>query len=111
MARKRRRTRDSKHELLRLDPTLLAENLCLYESTLYSKIRIQECLEWIRTRSGDPVANLLAFCGTYDRLASWVKYSVLWASNLNQRADLVDFWIKVAEVGGRFLAASSRGPY
>lgn len=96
--RKRRRTRDSKHELLRMDPTVLAENLCLYESTLYSKVRSQECLEWINTRTGDSVANLLAFCSAHDRLASWVKHSILWTSSLGRRADLIDFWIKVAEV-------------
>lgn len=95
---KRRRTKDSKHELLRMDPTILAENLCLYESALYSKFRPQECLEWINARAGDSVVNLLAFCNTHDRLATWVKHSILWTSSLARRADIVDFWIKVAEV-------------
>ena len=100
--KRRKNTRDSKHELLRLDPSVLAENLCLYESGLFSKIRRQECLERINARTGDSVANLSAFCSTHDRLASWVKHSVLWTPNLGRRADLVDFWIKVAEVRAQF---------
>ncbi|KIP11737.1 hypothetical protein PHLGIDRAFT_99181 [Phlebiopsis gigantea 11061_1 CR5-6] len=95
--KRRKNTRDSKRELLRLDPSVLAENLCIYESGLYSKIRRQECLERISARTGDSAANLSAFCSTHDRLASWVKHSILWNDNLGRRADLVDFWIKVAE--------------
>ena len=81
-----------------MDPTTVAEHLSLYEHALYCKIRPQECLEWIKTRAGEPVANLLTFCSLHDKLAAWVKQSVLWTENLGHRADLLDFWIKVAEV-------------
>ena len=96
---KRRKTRDSKHELLRVDASQLAENLCLYESRLYAKIAPRECLEWVNTRTGEPVANLLAFCGIHDKLGAWVKNSILWTDNLARRADVVDLWVKVAEAG------------
>ena len=98
---KRRRTRESKNELLRLDPTTVAENFCLYEHMLYARVRRQECLDWVKTRSGPPVANLLAFCSTHDRLAAWVKQSILWTDSLGCRADIIEFWIKVAEVSFR----------
>ncbi|EKM61468.1 uncharacterized protein PHACADRAFT_112102, partial [Phanerochaete carnosa HHB-10118-sp] len=94
---KRRKTRDSKHELLRVDPSLLAENLCLYESRLFSKVAPREFLEWINTRLGDPVANLLTFCNMHDKLGAWVKHSILLTNNLAHRADVVDLWVKVAE--------------
>lgn len=95
---KRRRTKDSRSELLRTDPTTLAENLCLYEHSLYRKVRPQECLDWVKIRTGEPVANLLAFCALHDKVAAWVKQSVLWTENVGDRADLLDHWIKVAEV-------------
>lgn len=99
---KRRKT-SSKHELLRLDVTALAENLSLYENMLYSKVRPQECLKWISVRTGEPVANLLAFCTLHDKLGAWVKHSILWTDGLGRRADLIDFWIKVAEVSVRTI--------
>ena len=77
---------------------MLAENLCLYEYSMYAKIRPQECLNWVKTRIGESVANLLAFCALHDKVAAWVKQSVLWDENVGSRADLLDHWIKVAEV-------------
>ncbi|KAJ3556493.1 hypothetical protein NM688_g2000 [Phlebia brevispora] len=94
---KRRRTKDSKNELSRTDPTVLAEQLSLYEHKYYAKIRPQECLDWTRSRENDKVGNLYAFCTLHDKLAAWVKHSVLWTETLGRRADMVDFWIKVAE--------------
>lgn len=44
------------------------------------------------------MANLLAFCALHDKVAAWVKQSVLWTENVGDRADLLDHWIKVAEV-------------
>lgn len=94
---KRRKTRDSKHELLRVDASCLAENLCLNESRLYARIAPRECLEWTHTREGDSVANLLTFCTIHDKLGAWVKHSILWTDTLARRADVVDLWVKVAE--------------
>lgn len=98
---KRRKMKDFKNELLKMDPTALAEHLCVHEQTLYARIRPQECLEWIKFRTGEPVANLLAFCTLHDKLAAWVKLGVLWTEHLGQRADVIDFWIKVAEASAR----------
>jgi son of sevenless len=97
-APKRRRTRDNKNELLRTDAVTLAENLCLLEHALYVKIRPYECLEWVKIRTGESVANLATFIALHDKVASWVKQSILWEEDVRSRADLVEFWIKVAEV-------------
>lgn len=93
-----KRKTSSKSEIFKIDPVSLSENLCLQEHMLYAKIRPQECFEWVRNRDGDTVANLAAFCSLYDKLAAWVKHSILWTDPLSRRVDAVDFWIKVAEV-------------
>lgn len=81
-----------------MDSSELAEQLCLYEHQLYANIRPQECLNWAKTQSGRGVANMVTFCATHDKLASWVKMSILDTEGLGKRADAVDFWIRVAEV-------------
>jgi son of sevenless-like protein len=81
-----------------MDPVDIVEQLTLLEFGLYVKITPQECLAYAKTQSCTTVANLVEFCGTHDKLASWVKSSVLNNDALSKRADMVDFWIKVAEV-------------
>jgi len=81
-----------------MDPADTAEQLTLLEFGLYVKITPQECLAYAKTQSGSAVANLLEFCGTHDKLASWVKTSVLNHDALSKRSDTIEFWIKVAEV-------------
>jgi predicted amino acid dehydrogenase len=44
------------------------------------------------------VSNLQKAFATFDRLAAWVKASILNTEGLGRRADMVDFWIKVTEV-------------
>ncbi|KAL4263650.1 Ras-like guanine nucleotide exchange factor [Pleurotus pulmonarius] len=84
--------------LSKQDPTNIAEQLCLLEFKLYSKISPQECLRSAKSKAhGDIIANLTAFCATYDRLSAWVKMSILTSDILSKRASTVDFWIKVAE--------------
>jgi son of sevenless-like protein len=85
-------------ELVRVDPMDLAQHLSLYESTLYRKIRAQECFLWTKTKEGDTVKNIQAFCATHDMLADWVKCSILEVDGLGKRAHVLDFWIRVAEV-------------
>jgi son of sevenless len=85
-------------ELVRMDPLEVAQHLSLMESDLYRKIRPQECFLWSKIKEGDTVKNIQAFCATHDRLADWVKYSILEVSTLGKRANVVDFWVRVAEV-------------
>lgn len=85
-------------ELVRMDPLEVAQHLSLFEYDLYRKIRSQECFLWSEMKEGDDVGNLHAFCATHDKLADWVKRSILEVSVLGKRANVVDFWIRVAEV-------------
>jgi len=96
--RRRRRTKPHRGELLRVDPTDIAEQLCLIEHALYAKVQSQECLNWPKTQKDKSVEALQAFCATHDRLAAWVKMSILEIDALGKRSDTVDYWIKVAEV-------------
>jgi son of sevenless-like protein len=85
-------------ELVRMDPLEVAQHLSLLESDLYRKIRPQECFLWSKVKEGDAVKNIRSFCAAHDRLADWVKCSILEVSALGKRANVVDFWIRVAEV-------------
>lgn len=87
-----------KNELLKIDPSELAQHLTLVEYRLYAKIRPYECMMWPKVQRGPEVDNLVRFCATSDRLVAWVKYSILSTESLGKRADLIDYWIKVAEV-------------
>ncbi|KAJ7070620.1 ras guanine nucleotide exchange factor domain-containing protein [Mycena amicta] len=90
-------SKNHKNELLRLDPADIAEQLALLEFKLYVKLTAQECIAYSKIQTGKKVERLTTFCSTHDKLASWVKTSILTNEALGRRADTVDFWIKVAE--------------
>lgn len=92
------KSKSHKNELLKMDPLELAQHLTLVEYRLYAKIRPAECMMWPKMQRGPEVENLLKFCSTSDKLVAWVKYSILKEDGLGKRADVIDFWIKVAEV-------------
>ncbi|KAG2022767.1 cell division control protein 25 [Coprinopsis cinerea AmutBmut pab1-1] len=96
--RKPRKSKAHRNDLLRMDPSDIAEQLTLYEYNRYSTITPRECLAYVRTQKGDSVMHLNAFCATYDQLAGWVKLSILNNDAIAKRAATIDFWIKVAEV-------------
>ena len=85
-------------ELVRMDPLEVAQHLSLLESDLYRKIRPQECFLWSKIKEGEVVKNIHSFCATHNRLADWVKCSILESAALGKRANLIDFWVRVAEV-------------
>ncbi|KAI0962330.1 hypothetical protein AcW1_001177 [Taiwanofungus camphoratus] len=96
---KRKDSKTSKINLFHLDPTHVAEQLCLYEHSLYRQIRPQECLNRVKTTAGDSgITNITAFCSTRHRLVTWVKTSILSTEEVRERAATIDFWIRVAEV-------------
>ncbi|KAI0783386.1 ras guanine nucleotide exchange factor domain-containing protein [Abortiporus biennis] len=92
---KRKRSKSGRMELLKTDPALLAEHLCLYEAKLYANVRPQQCLNYVKKQESS--SDLHAFCSTHDKLATWVKSSILYTESVGKRADTVDHWIKVAE--------------
>lgn len=95
---KRRQTKKHKNEFLKCDPGELANQLTILESRAYMKIRPGELLVFPQNPKGDGVQNLTSFCAMNDRLAAWVKLSILLNDGLGKRADTIDHWIKVAEV-------------
>ncbi|CAE6465771.1 unnamed protein product [Rhizoctonia solani] len=85
-----------------IDPTALAHHLTLLESGLYMRIKRKQVLEWHKTSSSTEDSNatvndLRNFCVTSDRLAGWVKWSVLSLGTSVRRAEAVGTWIRVAE--------------
>ncbi|RDB29470.1 Cell division control protein 25 [Hypsizygus marmoreus] len=93
---KARKSKAHKNDLLKLDPVDVAEQLALLEFKRYTKVTPQECLG--NTHNGvHNDMNLSTFCSTHDKLAGWVKTSVLSHDPLGKRSDTIDFWIKVAE--------------
>jgi son of sevenless len=95
--RRRRKSYPHKNDLLKLYTADVAEQLSLLEFKLYAKVTSQECIRHA-TSSRRSESNLVLFCRTHDKLAAWVKTSILSNSVLGKRADTIDFWIKVAEV-------------
>jgi son of sevenless-like protein len=95
---KRRQTKKHKNEFLKCDVGELANQLTTLESKAYMKIRPGELLIFPQNPKSDGVRNLTSFCGMNDRLAAWVKLSILSNDGLGKRADTIDHWIKVAEV-------------
>lgn len=84
-------------DLLKLDPKNLAEQLAVYEFGLYAKITPQQCLTYVKTRTGNDVAKLRDFCSTHDKLGAWVKMNILNSDAPGKRGSMIDYWIKVAE--------------
>ena len=80
-------------DLAKMDTQDVAQQLALIEHRLYSKIRVHECWEWGRTGT-----LLHDFLSTHDKLASWVKMSILNLSHVTKRGEMIDFWITCAEV-------------
>ncbi|KAH8099722.1 ras GEF [Cristinia sonorae] len=104
---KHRRKTSSKDELHRMDAGLIAEHICLYERRLYARIVPQDCVDYVLQRQASAAPRLVAFCKTHDRLANWVKFSILSVEHVGKRAQTVDFWIKVAEKCRAINALSS----
>jgi hypothetical protein len=79
-------------------PREFAEQLTYYESRLFCAIRSRELLGWLKCHTSKDVQNLSKFVSTCDRLAGWVKESILKEAGVVQRAEEIQRWIIVAEV-------------
>jgi hypothetical protein len=100
----RRKPKAPKGEFLKWDTTEVANHLALMELRAYNKIRPHECMSWTRSTKGPAVIHLTNFINMSDRLAAWVKLSILTCEGLGKRADMIDHWIKIAEVRNRLSA-------
>ncbi|KAL1762527.1 ras guanine nucleotide exchange factor domain-containing protein [Schizophyllum commune] len=90
----RRKSRDHRGDLLRLEPADVAAQLAAHEYELYSRVTPDACFTFAR---GKPAPELSAFCATHDAVAALVKRSTLACDTAARRANAIDFWIKVAE--------------
>jgi son of sevenless-like protein len=90
-----------KTDILQVEHQELANQLTLYEFRLYCELQARECLVWHKVQTGEAVQNLVAFVSHSNKLANWVKYSILSKDRLGERADSVDKWIRVAEVNSQ----------
>lgn len=86
------------HNVMKYEASELARELTLLEHALYIKIKPQEVLNRLRVQQGPEVVNLQRFCESLDKLATWVKLSILNNDTLSDRATTISHWIKVAEV-------------
>lgn len=94
-----RRKKSSKGE----QPSDIAEQLTaiLYET--YRKITPHECILYLKGQNSPHAANLREFCASHDKVISWVRTSILTIETMRKRAEIIDHWIKVAEVSSRII--------
>lgn len=95
--RRCRKSPPHKNDLLRLYTADVAEQLTILEFKLYANVTPQECIRHANAPSTRSSSHLSVFCSTHDKLAAWVKTSILSNNALGKRANIIDFWIKVAE--------------
>lgn len=55
-------------------------------------------MHWKTPSLADGIPNLTAFCMARARLTGWVRASLLGVDGLSRRAEMLEFWIRVAEV-------------
>lgn len=104
--RKVKKSKAIKKDLEKLDPVDVAEQITLFEFQRYVRVTPQECLRHATGRQSG--GGLSAFCSTHDKLAFWVKLSILENDALGKRANTVEFWIRVAEVSSSISACLNR---
>lgn len=85
-------------EFFKMDPTLVAKQICLLDHGHYANIRPHECFSWPRPRPNHTVAHLSTFVGMYNKIAAWIKHTILNIDTPVKRAHIIDFWIEVAQV-------------
>jgi len=96
-ARRKLKRKASKNDFGRLDTMAVARQLCLHEHRLYAKLEPRECMHWMNPSAADGIPNLTAFCMARARLTGWVRASLLSVDGLSRRAEMLEFWIHVAE--------------
>ncbi|KZT72955.1 ras GEF [Daedalea quercina L-15889] len=95
--RKVNKRKASKNDVVRLEPMAIARQLCLHEHRLYAKLELRECMHWMTPSAADGIPNLTALCMARARLTGWVRTSLLGVDGLSRRAEMLEFWIRVAE--------------
>jgi len=96
--RKKKNSKPQKGDILKIEAADLAEQLTVILFEMYRKILPQECIMYARSHNGPGTTNLREYCAVHDRVVSWVQKSILDTGVIKKRAEIVDYWIKVADV-------------
>ncbi|KZP01331.1 ras GEF, partial [Calocera viscosa TUFC12733] len=88
-----------KFKLNELDATELARQLTIIESRLFNRVHPTECLERGKDKPTTALSedNIKAIIHMSNQLAAWVTDSVLAKDEVKKRANVIRFWISVAE--------------
>lgn len=90
-----------KFRLRDLDPLELARQLCLREYDAFSRINQMELLSrcWNHKKHGDigPSPNVAEFVSQCNKLTHFVSYMVLRKADFRKRAEVIKFFVLVAE--------------
>ncbi|KDQ62197.1 hypothetical protein JAAARDRAFT_76166 [Jaapia argillacea MUCL 33604] len=86
-----------KLKLIDIDPLELARQLTILESRLFLKIRPMECLQRSKKSGADHNDSISVFITTFNRIANWVKDTVLNREDSRKRASVVKYFISVAD--------------
>lgn len=95
--RKKKNSKPQKGDILKIEAADLAEQLTVILFEMYRKILPQECIMYARSHNGPGTTNLREYCAVHDRVVSWVQKSILDTGVIKKRAEIVDYWIKVAD--------------
>eukprot|EP01102_Stenamoeba_stenopodia_P019992 TRINITY_DN765_c0_g1_i2.p1 TRINITY_DN765_c0_g1~~TRINITY_DN765_c0_g1_i2.p1 ORF type:complete len:733 (-),score=247.38 TRINITY_DN765_c0_g1_i2:175-2373(-) len=82
-----------------LDPQEVARQLTLLEESLYRAIRPQECLNqaWNKQNKEMAAPNILAAIRRFNKVSSWVSYSVCRYENIHRRLWSLERFITIAK--------------
>ncbi|EJD54368.1 ras GEF [Auricularia subglabra TFB-10046 SS5] len=84
-----------KFKLLDLDPIELARQLTIIESRLFCKLRLMDCLQ--RAKEQQSTEGIKAVITTHNAISDWVIETIITSEDPKKRAQILRFFIQVAE--------------
>ncbi|TYZ52545.1 hypothetical protein PybrP1_004121, partial [[Pythium] brassicae (nom. inval.)] len=88
--------RNSRSWILDLDPSVVAQQITLFQHYLFSKIKVSEVLAPKRSAEKTPAYERLRLL--HNHISVWVVSQILARDEVDQRAEVLSFFIKVAGV-------------
>jgi len=85
-------------DLLDMDPTEVARQLCLYEQHLFKRIHPKELLHqaWNKPDRLESAPSICAMIDHFNRVGTWVISEIVTQQNINNRVNIVKRLLKVA---------------
>ncbi|KAI9907834.1 hypothetical protein PsorP6_003454 [Peronosclerospora sorghi] len=84
------------YRILDLDPSIIAQQITLMEHYLFSKIKVSEVLASKRNAEKTPGYQRLRLL--HNHISTWVVSQILVRSDVDQRAEILAYFIRVASV-------------